>query len=105
MKKYLLILTLAFVGCKQFQIVDYDKSIIVGYTYNLCLRTSHIQYPSDNPFKESQSVITERKATVIVEEKRSGYVKYCWDYDYGKPDHTSFSRNYEDFMYLVNGCK
>jgi hypothetical protein len=61
------------------------KDIIIGDTYKLC-----------NGIDSS---------TVTVEAKVRGYVKYCWSPDYGKPDHTSFSRSYSEFTEEINNCK
>lgn len=107
-----LLLVVIFCGCnciedthfKSHRYTDFDKAIIVGNTYKLCSPAIYIKADPDNPYDEDIND-PGGNATVIVEEKKNGYVKYCWDYDYKKPNHASFNRSYPEFMELIDGCR
>ena len=65
---------------------NYDAECVIGKRYTI------YGVKSDNPF-EPQAV-----ATVIITDKMNGYVQYCWDYDYKKPDKVTFSRSCKEFI-------
>jgi len=66
--------------------------LIVGRTYTICAP------PVDekDPFRHQES------HKVVIKEKKKGYVRYCIKND---PIDISFSRSFDDFIEMINGCK
>lgn len=62
---------------------------IIGKTYTLY---SSLGHPDGNPF-DPQTI-----ATVIIVNKKNGYVQYCWANEYKDSNRTLFSRSCEDFV-------
>jgi hypothetical protein len=89
MKMILFILIFATCCNEQTQ-TSYNLS--VGATYKIC--GPH----EKNPFEK------QGKATVIITDKKAGYVQYCWDYEVNDPDRTLFSRSEKEFIEQINLC-
>jgi len=52
--------------------------------------------------KEKDPFASQAKATVTIINIKQGYIQYCWHYDYKRKNITTFSRDCEGFIEMVN---
>jgi len=71
-----------------------DELCVIGKSYIICSGV----FETDNPFVENNFF------TVIIIDKRNGWVQYCHDEDVNDSDSTKFHRTVGDFIEIVREC-
>lgn len=96
-----LLSTLVIVLAFNYKCKLYDgDNLVVGNVYNIG-KAKVYDVDSNDPFKLHNGITIE-PVTVIIEDKKNGYVKYCKLDDYIDTSHISFSETCIDFTNEIN---
>ena len=97
--KYLLIVLIAFLGCKEAKVKKQHDPIVVGKIYKICCCI----FPEQIEYMDAKTAFYSlSEAVVVVTAIKNGVVQYRWAHDIEDP--TMFYRTIKDFNDLIDMC-